>query len=92
MLVEQRMHPQVIIKGYRIALAAARERLETLAIDNGKDLALFREDLLRIARTGATSGISAPASTCVDAGAAGAQALGRDVTMCENKRWPFLCA
>jgi len=50
-LVEQRMHPQVIIKGYRIALAAAREKLESLATDNGKDDVAFREDLLRIART-----------------------------------------
>merc|ERR1719450_1528493 len=51
LLVEQKMHPQVIIKGYRLALAAAREKLESLAIDNGTNSAAFREDLLRIART-----------------------------------------
>jgi len=51
LLVEQRMHPQVIIKGYRIALAAARAKLESLATDNGKNESAFREDLLRIART-----------------------------------------
>eukprot|EP00435_Cladocopium_sp_Y103_P009291 s2999_g2.t1 len=45
-LVEQKMHPQVIIRGYRFALAAARAQLEALAMDNGKD-----PDLLRIART-----------------------------------------
>merc|ERR1719214_75436 len=45
------MHPQVIIKGYRIALAAARAKLEQLAMDNGKDTAKFREDLLKIAKT-----------------------------------------
>merc|ERR1719450_956928 len=45
------MHPQVIIKGFRLALAAAREKLESLAQDNGKDPAKFREDLLKIART-----------------------------------------
>merc|ERR1719214_382080 len=45
------MHPQVIIKGYRIALAAAREMLEKQAIDHGKDTAKFREDLLKIAKT-----------------------------------------
>merc|ERR1719215_1454498 len=45
------MHPQVIIKGYRTALAAAREKLEALSIDNGSDSAAFREDLLKIART-----------------------------------------
>jgi len=50
-LVEAKMHPQVVIKGYRLALAAAREKLEALAIDNGKDTAAFREDLLKIART-----------------------------------------
>jgi len=51
MLVEQKMHPQVIIKGYRMALAAAREKLESLAMDHGKDAAAFREDLLKIAKT-----------------------------------------
>merc|ERR1719272_467847 len=50
-LVESKMHPQVVIKCYRIALAAAREKLESLAIDNGKNDAAFREDLLKIART-----------------------------------------
>merc|ERR1719407_285122 len=34
-LVEQKMHPQVVIKGYRLALAAAREQLESLAMDHG---------------------------------------------------------
>jgi len=51
LLVEQKLHPQVIIKGYRLALAAARDKLDSLAIDNGKDTKAFREDLLRIART-----------------------------------------
>merc|ERR1719350_2526183 len=50
-LVEQKMHPQVIIKGYRIALAAARAKLESLAVDHGKDSAKFRQDLLQIAKT-----------------------------------------
>lgn len=50
-LVEQKMHPQVVIKGFRLALAAAREKLEQLAMDNGKDAAAFREDLLKIAQT-----------------------------------------
>merc|ERR1719450_1931774 len=45
------MHPQVVIKGFRLALAAAREKLEAMAIDNGKNAQKFREDLLRIART-----------------------------------------
>merc|ERR1719226_257252 len=50
-LVEQKLHPQVIIKGYRLALAAAREKLEAVSMNNGSDVAKFREDLLRIART-----------------------------------------
>lgn len=50
-LVEAKMHPQVIIKGFRLALAAARERLDSLAMDHGKDPVAFREDLLKIART-----------------------------------------
>merc|ERR1719197_1891523 len=50
-LVEGKMHPQVVIKGFRLALAAAREKLEALAMDNGKDPAAFREDLMKIART-----------------------------------------
>lgn len=50
-LVEQKMHPQIIIKGYRLALAAARIRLDELALDNGKDEKAFREDLMKIART-----------------------------------------
>jgi len=50
-LVEQKMHPQVIIRGFRLGLAAARAKLESLAMDNGKDPVAFREDLLRIART-----------------------------------------
>merc|ERR1719450_2108055 len=45
------MHPQVIIKGYRLALAAARAQLEAMALDNGADPVKFREDLLKIART-----------------------------------------
>merc|ERR1711865_867634 len=45
------MHPQVIIRGYRLALAAAREKLETLSQDHGNDPVAFREDLLKIART-----------------------------------------
>jgi len=50
-LVEQKVHPQVIIKGYRLALAAARQKLEALAMDHGSDTAAFREDLLKIAMT-----------------------------------------
>lgn len=47
----QRVHPQIIIQGYRAALGAAREKLESVAFDNGRDEKKFREDLLSIART-----------------------------------------
>lgn len=50
-LVESKMHPQVIIRGYRQALEAARSKLVALATDNGSDSAKFREDLMKIART-----------------------------------------
>jgi len=50
-LVEQKMHPQVIISGYRKALAAARKKLDSLAQNHKDDPAAFREDLLKIART-----------------------------------------
>jgi T-complex protein 1 subunit beta len=47
----QRVHPQIIIQGYRAALSAAREQLSAISFDNGKDASKFREDLLSIART-----------------------------------------
>lgn len=50
-LVQQRMHPQVIIKGYRIALDAARARLEEIGFNNGDNEAKFRQDLINIAET-----------------------------------------
>lgn len=50
-MVEQRIHPQVIIDGWRIALKTARKALEDSATDNKLDQKEFREDLLNIART-----------------------------------------
>lgn len=50
-LVQQKMHPQVIIKGYRLALDAARKRLEEISFDNGKDREKLRVDLINIAKT-----------------------------------------
>merc|ERR1712060_262588 len=37
LLVEAKMHPQVVINGYRKALAAARAKLEELAVDHRSD-------------------------------------------------------
>lgn len=50
-LVDQKIHPQTIIEGYRIASQAALEALERSAVDNSKDMKEFRKDLLSIART-----------------------------------------
>lgn len=50
-LVDQKIHPQTIIDGWRLAERAAQEALAASAVDNGADEAKFREDLLNIART-----------------------------------------
>lgn len=50
-LVEQKIHPQTIIDGYRIASAAALVALKRSAVDNKGNTEKFREDLLSIART-----------------------------------------
>ncbi|RPB24863.1 T-complex protein 1 subunit beta [Terfezia boudieri ATCC MYA-4762] len=50
-LVDQKIHPQTIIEGFRLASQAAQKALEKSAVDHGKDPKAFREDLLSIART-----------------------------------------
>lgn len=50
-LVDQKIHPQTIIEGYRIASQAALKALEKLAVDNSSDSNAFRRDLVAIART-----------------------------------------
>ena len=50
-LVEKKIHPQTIIEGYRIASHAALEALTKASVDNSKDSAAFRRDLIAIART-----------------------------------------
>ncbi|KAI9885634.1 MAG: T-complex protein 1 subunit beta [Watsoniomyces obsoletus] len=50
-LVSQRIHPQTIIEGYRIASAAALEALSESAEDASEDAEAFKSDLLAIART-----------------------------------------
>jgi len=56
-LIDQRIHPQNIVAGWRLATKAAREALEAQAKDHGDDAAKFREDLLNIARTTLSSKI-----------------------------------
>lgn len=50
-LINQKIHPQIIIDGYRIASAAAYEALQKSTVDNSKDSAKFRNDLINIAKT-----------------------------------------
>lgn len=50
-LIDQRIHPQTIIDGWRIALTTAHEALQQSARDHSEDPAKFREDLLNIAKT-----------------------------------------
>ncbi|AEY97403.1 FAER415Wp [Eremothecium gossypii FDAG1] len=56
-LVDQKIHPQTIIEGYRIACAASLEALKKAAVDNRNDKDKFYNDLLHIAKTTLSSKI-----------------------------------
>ncbi|XP_053976189.1 T-complex protein 1 subunit beta [Hylaeus volcanicus] len=56
-LIEQKIHPQTIIAGWRKATEVAREALRNAAIDNSADQQQFQEDLLNIACTTLSSKI-----------------------------------
>jgi T-complex protein 1 subunit beta len=58
-LVNQKIHPQTIIEGYRIASHAALKALEAAAVDNSKSPEAFRKDLEAIARTTLSSKVLA---------------------------------
>jgi T-complex protein 1 subunit beta len=58
-LVNQRIHPQTIIRGWGKAIIVARSNLDRCLMDHGKDSVAFREDLLNIARTTLSSKILA---------------------------------
>ena len=45
------MHPQTVVDGFRLARKAALDALEKAAVDNSKDEAKFRKDLLEISKT-----------------------------------------
>lgn len=71
-LLDQSIHPQTIIEGYRIATTVARDALTAMTEDHGKDEKLFYEDLIRIATTTLSSKILTIerehfARLCVDA-------------------------
>ena len=50
-LVNQRIHPQTICSGWRLAQAAALSALEERAMSMSTDVAKFRADLVEIAKT-----------------------------------------
>ncbi|CEP20322.1 T-complex protein 1 subunit beta Short=TCP-1-beta; AltName: Full=CCT-beta [Cyberlindnera jadinii] len=56
-LVDQRIHPQTIIEGYRLASQAALTALEKAAVDHSNDSQQFYEDLISIAKTTLSSKI-----------------------------------
>ncbi|KAJ2341191.1 T-complex protein 1 subunit beta, partial [Coemansia erecta] len=71
-LLDQRMHPQTIIDGFRLATGSARAALEAAAVSHRSDEQQWREDLLSIARTTLSSKVLAAdkhkfAEMCVDA-------------------------
>eukprot|EP00296_Roombia_truncata_P007631 JP446076.1.p1 GENE.JP446076.1~~JP446076.1.p1 ORF type:complete len:532 (+),score=188.11 JP446076.1:33-1628(+) len=56
-LLMQKIHPQTIIQGWRMATDVARTALLEAAVDHGTDPVKFREDLMNIARTTLSSKI-----------------------------------
>jgi len=53
----QKIHPQTIIEGWRMAAEVAREALAKAAKDNSADKEKFKDDLLKIAKTTLSSKI-----------------------------------
>lgn len=58
-LIGQRIHPQTIIEGFRLATAAARSALEASAKDNRSSTEVFHQDLFNIAKTTLSSKVLA---------------------------------
>jgi len=56
-LIHQKIHPMLIIAGFREAAEAARARLLEIAFDNGQNEEAFRADLVNIAKTTLSSKI-----------------------------------
>ena len=56
-LVSCKVHPQIIVSGWRKAVQVAQKALEAAAVDHSSDEQKFKEDLLNIARTTLSSKI-----------------------------------
>lgn len=56
-LINQKIHPQTVIRGWRKAIVTARQTLESCSFDNSSKPELFRKDLINIARTTLSSKI-----------------------------------
>jgi len=70
--VAQKIHPQTIIEGYRIAIVAAKTALENSATEYKSDSDAFRRELLNIAKTTLSSKVVSQdkdhfSKLCVDA-------------------------
>jgi len=58
-LIEKKIHPQLIIRGWRKALQVARDALQASSLDHSADPQAFRDDLFNIAKTTLSSKILA---------------------------------
>lgn len=56
-LVEQKIHPQTIIAGWRKAVECTKSALQEASMDNSSNADKFKEDLMNIARTTLSSKI-----------------------------------
>ncbi|KAI4459869.1 chaperonin [Holotrichia oblita] len=56
-MIDQKIHPQTIIAGWRKAVEVARSALLQASKDNSSNIEAFREDLMNIARTTLSSKI-----------------------------------
>ena len=71
-LVQNKIHPQIIMKGWREARKVAKKVLEDISVDNHNDQAAFRETLKQLALTTLSSKLLLHdrerfANLCVDA-------------------------
>lgn len=52
-----KVHPQIIVSGWRKSMHVAQQALEAAAVDHSSDEQKFKEDLMNIARTTLSSKI-----------------------------------